>query len=161
MADLLPTLLDDLLAAATTALTADGSGVTGAPDRTYVSHGPPAADCTDGQLTVHTPGVRFETDRVNRCYVQPVYLLVVTLFRCVPAISSSGIPSQAKLDESAMGLAHDGAALIRLIDVCESGGLFPTAPTVGCTMVTWSPGLAPVAPSGQVAGWTLGLEVRP
>jgi hypothetical protein len=162
--DRLALLLDDLLAAAADAL----EPVTGdpapqpsdAPDRVFVSHGPPVPECKDGQLSVHAAYVRFEGDR-SSCYVQPVYGLVVTLYRCVPTPSAGGrtLPTAEAMTESAEGLAIDAQALVsRLVGNCADA--FPSL-TQPCKAVTWTPGLLPVRTEGGLGGWTLGLEVRP
>jgi hypothetical protein len=157
---LLDDLLDAAVAALTPVLTDPGPQPSGAPGKVFVSQGPPVPECQDGQLSTHVAYVRFEGDRSGACYVQPVYGLVVALYRCVPTVAGNGtLPTDEALTESAEGLAVDAQALVeRLVGDCAS--TFPSLPQP-CAAVTWLPGLLPARTEGGLGGWTLGLEVRP
>lgn len=144
-------LAADVLEAAVEILNSENAG---APDRAYVSHGPPALDCE--QITVHvtnvgeavtqtvdplTPGVR--KNRVN------LTGLMVTVVRCYPTVDERGRPPKVDaLNQAAALLNADAWALWNGLWRMR-GDLF-----ADCDLVFFD-GVAPIVPQGGFAGWIL------
>lgn len=135
----------DLLGAAETGLIDGGRTV---PDRSFVSHGPPAWEaCESDQLTVHLAPLSFRMSRNPRRGYEsaPIALWHVQIVRCAPQSPITGPPSSA-LEASAGGLLDDLAALTR--GVCAA----PSDIFGGCTGLMFGQAI-PLGPSGGVAGW--------
>lgn len=136
-------------------------GLGAAPERSFISPGPPALDCCD-QLTVHVVSVteagtsplglasgrRNVSGRVNHVG------LVVTITRCIPTGDDTRAPETAGLEAAAEQTNADAWALWNhLWNMWRADALFTM-----CGEVFWD-GLRPVNPSGGCAGWTLNLRV--
>lgn len=134
------------------------ASLAGAPTRSFVAPGQPAADCCP-QLTVHVvsvtedqgglfvPGRSAMTGRQNQ--VQ----LAMTLFRC--AETEKPMPEVAELVESATQVNADGWALWNhLYNMIREGTLFST-----CSEVAWL-GLRNLQPEGGCVGWYLLVQVH-
>lgn len=138
----------------------------GAPARSYVSPGQPAADCCD-QLTVHVVGLA-------EAPTQPTGLpeglkaqygarvnhvnLLATILRCVPTGSTTKTtytpPSAADLEAAARQLNADAWALWNNVwNQIRAGQLFSL-----CSGVFWG-GMRSLEPSGGCGGWVLSLTV--
>jgi hypothetical protein len=132
-------------------------GLDGAPTRSFVAPGQPAADCCP-QLTVHSIGV-FE-DQLGapvpgRSYMttrQNQVTLAVTLFRC--ADMSQAIPPQSELVSAAIQHSADGWALWNhLYNMVRDGQLFSE-----CSEVKWGQ-LSSLPPQGGCVGWVWPIEI--
>lgn len=140
-------------------------GLGGAPERSYVSPGEPAADCCP-QLTVHVAGLteaptnpqglgagrRHSYSRLNHVG------LIVTIFRCVPTASATKTgfspPSQVDLELAAEQINADGWAIWNhLFNRIRAGLLFEL-----CKEVFWEGGRE-LTPSGMCGGWVFGFRV--
>lgn len=132
----------------------------GAPDRTFVCPGVPAADCCE-QLTVHvgTIGEQFSGQIPAGKSIlgrRNLAQLVATFTRCVPTVKDDGSPpTAAEQSEAARQMDADGWAVWNgIFSRLVAGTLFTR-----CSHVLWD-GLNVVNPSGGCAGWTLTLRVE-
>lgn len=132
-------------------------GLDGAPARSYVAPGRPAADCCP-QLTVHTqgileeqlgavvPGRSYMTSRLNQV------TLAMTLFRCAP--TEKVMPEVAELVAASTQVNADAWALWNhLFNMVKNGLLFST-----CGEVHWNP-MSAIQPEGSCVGWYWPVEV--
>lgn len=136
----------------------------GAPDRSFVTAGDPAADCCP-QLTVHVrdifeaptepgglgSGRRASYGRINHIG------LTMTLFRCVP-VGSGDIdyqpPSADELEAAAIQINADGWALWNhLYNMIRDEQLFAL-----CRGVFWE-GMRALPPQGACAGWVMTFRI--
>lgn len=140
----------------------------GAPDRQYVSIGPPAFDCE--QLTVHvlqvgeaaTSPANTPLDRMRRAVTVPridLSFMVVTIVRdCYPGPSGANAnrpPEVADLDAAARIISADGWLLWNIVPAALAAGELWGA----CNFTGWEP-MQPVPAQGKVAGWTFPLQVK-
>lgn len=164
-------LAQELLSACEEALdTLPALGLAGAPTRSYVSPGEPAADeCCEGggQLTVHI-------DRVIELTTEPQGLaigrragrhirlndvgLIVTIFRCVPgpeeSLSTFVPPAVEPIEASAQQLDADAWALWNhLFNMIGADTLLTR-----CKNVVMG-GMRSLPPSGGCGGWVLAVQV--
>jgi hypothetical protein len=129
----------------------------GAPGRSFVAPGRPAADCCP-QLTVHTAGV-FEdqlgapvpgrsamTTRINQV------TLAVTLFRC--AETEKPMPAQTELIAASQQVNADGWALWNHLFNMKRAGTFLTM----CQETKFGQ-LQALPPEGGCVGWFWPIEV--
>lgn len=151
--------LEAVLARAASVLGAD------APPRRYVSPGEPAPDCD--QLTVHAmllrPGGGAAQELTRPEFLPKASLLVVTvaevqvtLWRCVHAVTETGPPSAAALNEDGVTMARIGQALwYGLTADSVDGTLWPlqTKP-----VVLWR-AMQQIAPQAGIAAWKMSGEV--
>jgi hypothetical protein len=156
-------LAEELLAACEDALDTVPTfapALEGAPVRSFVSPGSPAADCCP-QLTVHVVGVEEAQThggglaegrkaafggRINHVR------LGMTLFRCVDM--ESQLPLQADLELAAEQVNADGWALWNhLYNMIRCEQLFEK-----CLGVFWE-GLRSMTPEGGCCGWYLSVRV--
>ena len=133
-------------------------GLTGAPDRSFVSPGQPAFDCCP-QLTVHVAGVSEfpagQTDTHKAGARQNLVTFVVTSVRCLSESNTELPPDPLDLQADAEQLDADGWALWNhLWNLMRSGDLFTL-----CGPVTWG-GLRSLTPSGGCGGWTLTISAE-
>lgn len=169
----------DLYASASSLLTAAeasldtlpalGGGLRGAPNRSYVAPGEPAADCE--QLTVHvqqiieapisTPNTPMQIGRsaAHHIRLNQVGFLISVFRECIDAASPNmGTivePSAADLELQAQQLYADAWALWHhLFNLIGAGELFEL-----CGNVVFA-GARSIPPSGGVAGWVLALTAR-
>lgn len=155
MEDLLAGLLGTALNVATEALQ-EPATETGPPERRYVSHGAPAADCE--MLATYALPARVLPAAGPGCATIPVASFAVVLYRCVTAVADSpepGPPPTSTLDAEARSLAVDGWALLRGFLAARRGGEF----SADSGSVTVGP-LQPLPPGGGIAGWQLNVEVQ-
>jgi hypothetical protein len=129
----------------------------GAPARSFVAPGRPAADCCP-QLTVNTvvviedqlgatvPGRSVMTTRQNQV------TLAVTLFRC--AETEKPMPSQTELEAAAEQVSADGWAMWNHIFNMVRAGTFLTQ----CKEVKFGI-LSQLPPEGGCVGWYWPIEV--
>lgn len=131
----------------------------GAPARSFVAPGQPAADCCP-QLTVHvaslleaptfgglSEGTKARSGRINQ--VQ----LAMTLFRC--ADLTKAIPPQSELEAAGRQVNADGWALWNhLYNMLRAGTLFER-----CTGVFWE-GMRSLPPEGGCVGWFSSVRVN-
>lgn len=142
------------------------SGLVGAPARSYISPGQPAADCCD-QLTVHIAAVTEaptglpglpeglkaqQGARINHSQ------LVATILRCVaqPTTTKQGYlpPAASELEASAQQLNADAWAMWNHIwNLIRAEQLFSL-----CLGVFWG-GMRSLEPSGGCGGWVMSLTV--
>lgn len=130
----------------------------GAPDRYFVSVGPPAFDCCD-LATVHVS----ELSEGAAAPIQPKasiarinhVTLVATFTRCVPTLDSNGEPPSASdlWDSSRQLNADKWAVWNHIYNMINAGDLFDK-----CCDVIWG-SLLTVQPSGGCAGSTLSVTV--
>lgn len=162
----------DLLDAATAALdtipTYDPS-LAGAPERRFVSAGPPVWDCCE-QLVVHAAGVAQEFTRpssppaaTGQRHRYGAWLwkasLTLTVGRCVPEgeLLANGKyvpPDVAALDAAAAQINADGWALVNGI----ANRLFAGQLHDRCSGWQWD-ALNSVDPAGGCGGWTINFRV--
>lgn len=129
----------------------------GAPIRSFVAPGRPAADCCP-QLTVHTvgvtddqlgalvPGRSYMTTRMNQV------TLAVTLFRC--AETDKVMPAVLELEASAQQVNADGWALWNhLYNMVRAGVLFSLCGEVKFGILSSLP------PEGGCVGWYWPIEI--
>lgn len=153
-ATLIRDLLTDLLAAAVDV-------VTDPPERRYVAHGETFAhDCE--LLASSLVSVRAEQPEpalgAAGCTLIPVVTMRLTILRCYPKLEPE-IPAAAEIQAAAVVLADDAVALSGgILDKWSAGTLFPTA-GIHCDRVSISD-LLPISPSGGLAGWRIGFDVR-
>lgn len=151
-------LLDELLEEAITALEANVEADT-PPDRTYVAHGLPVADCD--QLTVHLVRLQprlLEDVRQGRCSVLHQAVMEVRLWRCWPiGNDKEPVPSADTLGSAARQLAADGWAMWKGLTRAWVEGSWPAG--VPCKQVKWGT-LEPLPPQGALAGWRLDVTVQ-
>ena len=156
----LDALAHELLAASVSALDTIPTfapGLVGAPERSYVSLGEPAADCCP-QLTVHVAGLSEAPLEAQQDYAWLPYVqFIVTIFRCSPSgtDSKSGWipPAVTALEEtSAQGNADAWALWIHLHNRVQQRLLFSR-----CRRTVWD-GVRPLPVSGGCAGWVLGVR---
>ena len=141
-------------------------GLGGAPARSYISPGFPAADCCD-QLTVHVvalaeaptepaglpSGLRAQHGaRVNHSS------LSATILRCVPTGSTTKTryvpPAAEEMEAAARQLNADAWALWNNVwNQIRAGQLFAL-----CSGVFWG-GMRSLEPSGGCGGWVMNLTV--
>lgn len=139
-------------------------GLVGAPERSFVSPGEPAADCCP-QLTVHVAGIseastepaqlgtgrRASYGRINHVG------LIVTIFRCVPAPKDSlkyEPPAGVDLEAAAEQINADGWALWNhLFNLIRAGLLFSLCRGVFVDAMRQLP------PSGGCGGWVMSIRV--
>ena len=115
-------------------------GLTGAPDRSFVSPGQPAFDCCD-QLTVHVAGVTEfpigQVDTHKESARKNLVTFVVTSVRCLAQSVGDTPPDADALQQDAEQLDADGWALWNhLWNLMRSGDLFTLCGT--CHM-GWPP----------------------
>jgi len=128
----------------------------GAPTRSFVAPGRPAATCCP-QLTVHVVGITEDqigapvpgrsamTTRLNQV------TLAMTLFRCAP---TGEIPEVSELVASAKQVDADGWALWNhLYNLVRAGMLFSL-----CGEVKWGP-LSSLPEEGGCVGWYWPIEI--
>lgn len=161
-------LADELLAACVESLDTIPlftPGLVGAPERSFVSPGDPAADCCP-QLTVHTtglteagtePGGLQTGKRLIRGRINHVGL-IVTIFRCIPVpketISKYEPPDVAELEAAAEQTNADAWAIWNGIgNRVRAGVLFETCREV------FMEGMRSIPPSGGCGGWILSIRV--
>jgi len=132
-------------------------GLEGAPVRSFVAPGRPAADCCP-QLTVHTVGVLEDQlgaavpGRSAMTTRQNQVTLAMTLFRCAP--TEKIMPAQAELEAAAAQVNADGWALWNhLFNLVRDGILFSF-----CSEVKWGL-LTALQPEGNCVGWYWPIEV--
>jgi hypothetical protein len=132
-------------------------GLDGAPTRSFIAPGRPAADCCP-QLTVHTAGVTddqlgaFVPGRSAMTTRQNQVTLVMTLFRCAP--TDQIMPSQAELSAVSTQTSADGWALWNhLFNMVRAGTLFSL-----CSEAKWGI-LQTLEPQGQCVGWVWPVDV--
>lgn len=138
-ADYLWVTANEILTAATSALTQTRTG-NPAPTRTNVSWtAPPADECCEGggQLTVNLDGqglgnggpiVIDRTPRKQSSLAIPEATYRITLYRCVPTVGGDGAPDALDLDNSAKGLLSDLWALVKgILDGLAAGTLYTGA----------------------------------
>jgi hypothetical protein len=140
----------------------------GAPDRQYVSIGPPALDCD--QLTVHvlqvgegqTSPANTPLDRMRRGVTVPrieLSFMVVTIVReCYPGPTGKQLtrpPEVADLNAAARIISADGWLLYNAVPAALAAGELWGA----CNFTGWEP-LQPIPASGNVAGWTFPMQVK-
>lgn len=128
------------------------------PTRQFVSHGAPAWEaCPGRQLTVHVPLVthrQSSNPKAGQSQVHRLYQFHVQWVHCVPGLQESMVADATLLHASALELMGDAAAIEDAIhDAAEV--LFGS-----CTTVTYDQHL-PLGPSGDVAGWDIGLTWAP
>lgn len=158
--------MDDLLAASVAALDTIPTfapGLGGAPERSYVSPGEPAADCCP-QLTVHSTGINEEnTDpfgsgkRIILGRLNQVALMV-TIFRCVPVSNNTlkGVEPPAVVDEEAASeqMSADAWALWNHIpNMIRAGLLFEKCKPV------FMDGMRALPQQGGCGGWIMLIRV--
>jgi hypothetical protein len=131
-------------------------GLVGAPERSLVTLGEPAADCCP-QLTVHIAGIaEAPPDAQPYGYLSYVQL-IVTIFRCSPSGTQSKTgyvpPAVTALEATAeQGNADAWALWIHLHARHNQRLLFGR-----CKKVFWD-GLRSLPVSGGCAGWVLGVR---
>lgn len=150
-------LAEEFLAACESALNTTPAG---APARSFVAPGQPAADCCP-QLTVHvvnvtepfTHGGGLAEGHKARLGGRVNHIgLAMTLFRCVDM--ESKLPSEAELATAAEQLNADGWALWNhIFNLIRADMLFAK-----CDGVFWD-GLRSLTPEGGCAGWYLLVRV--
>jgi hypothetical protein len=140
-----------------------------APDRQYVSHGPPpwdaglSGDGCKSQLTVGVDRIRSSLQpTLNQLLTQgskqvvPVADIEVVLLRCAVTMQGRMIPTSAELDAESLALAVEAQALWGgLVTASMDGTLFPTMHN---GQFLWR-GMEAVGPNGGLAGWRMTLEV--
>lgn len=130
----------------------------GAPERAYVSHGEPAADCEE--LTVHLSTLApraLGTESSARCLVVPEVQFCLQLWRCVTTLENDATPSATVLHDEALALTIDGWALWKyLTGLWKAGTLFDG---ISCKNVAFGI-MEPLGPTGGLAGWQLCLTVE-
>lgn len=157
--DLLTEFLNDILTCACSSLhsVCDISTDCGCPCRMFISAGPPVQDleacCSTGQLSVHIgriyPVGNFPQQAmgVNLCQVQLAAEVVVTLFRCWPAVirDDGSAPTGPEIEVASTSLYKDLYLLTRGLLCClsskarrqqfvfQSGTIVP--PSGGCSGV--------------------------
>lgn len=153
-------LAQDLLSACEEALDTIPSynaNLEGAPARSFVAPGRPAADCcpqltvhevgiTDDQLGAFVPGKSYMTTRQNQV------TLAVTLFRC--AETDKVMPAQSELEDAAEQVSADGWALWNHIFNMVRNGTFLTQ----CKEVKFGV-LSNIPPEGGCVGWYWPIEM--
>lgn len=129
----------------------------GAPMRSFVAPGRPAADCCP-QLTVHVAGITddqlgsFVPGRSAMTTRQNQVTLVMTLFRCAP--TDTVMPKQSELVAAATQVDADAWALWNhLFNMIRAGTLFSQ-----CAEVKWG-FLSALEPQGQCVGWVWPVDV--
>jgi hypothetical protein len=151
------TLAASLLAAAEEALSFT---VRGTPARAYVSPGPPAFDCVEDQLTVHSAAVgELPTfagftgiDEGFRGHTRAAVIgpaLVITALRCFSPINArGGPPTVAALEEQGQATLEDAWAIWNHITTLRHAG------TLGelCNAM-FRDGGVPIVQQGGVGGW--------
>ena len=156
---------EELLAAAAESLdTLPGFDLSlhGAPERQFVSFGPPVLDCCE-QLTVYVPQVQdapvpgqsgLAAGRKTAAKITHVFL-TVTVSRCYPQPDGKGNPPSVEaIEEASVQLNADGWALWNhLYCMWTSDELFTF-----CDEVFWD-SLRPLGPQGGCAGWNLGIHM--
>lgn len=151
-------LLDDLLLEAISALGANPEAED-APERRYVAHGLPVADCD--QLTVHLVRLvprLLEDPRQGRCTILHQAVMETRLWRCWPTGTEKvPTPSAAVIGDAARQLAADGWALWKGLTRAWVEGAWPEG--VPCKQVKWGT-LEPLTPQGGLAGWRLDVTVQ-
>lgn len=131
-------------------------GLVGAPERSYVSLGEPAADCCP-QLTVHISAIN-EAPIEATSYAWLNYVsFIVTIFRCSPSGTDSKTgwvpPAVVALeDTAAQGNADAWALWIHLHNRVEQRLLFDR-----CKKTFWD-GVRALPVQGGCAGWVLGVR---
>ena len=130
----------------------------GAPVRSFVAPGRPAADCCpqltvntvnvlDDQLGAFVPGKSYMTTRQNQV------TLAVTLFRC--AETEKVMPAIAEMEGAADQVAADGWALWNhLFNMVRAGTLFTTCDEVKFGVLNQLP------PEGGCVGWYWPIEIH-
>lgn len=130
----------------------------GAPTRSFVAPGRPAADCCpqmtvhvatvfDDQLGAFVPGRSYMTTRMNQV------TLAVTLFRC--AETEKPMPAQAELVAAAMQVDADGWALWNhIFGMVRAGTLFTRCSEVKFGLLSSLP------PEGGCVGWFWPVEIQ-
>lgn len=132
-------------------------GLVGAPERSLVTLGEPAADCCP-QLTVHIAALNEAPLEAQREYGWLPYVqFVITLFRCSPAGTDSKTgyvpPAVVALeDTAAQGNADAWALWIHLHNRVDQKLLFSQ-----CRKTFWD-GVRALPVSGGCAGWVLGVR---
>ena len=133
-------------------------GLEGAPARSFIAPGQPAADCCP-QLTVHVVGVSEDqlgafvpgrsamTSRVNQV------TLAMTLYRC--AETEKVMPLESELIAAATQVNADGWALWNHLYNLRCAGALSTL----CDSVEWV-SLTPIVPSGGCGGWVLTARMQ-
>lgn len=163
-ADLHATCSELLTAAAEALDTLPSSdpGLEGAPDRAFVSPGPPALDCCD-QLTVHAlqigeattspaglaAGRRNVQGRINHV------TFFVTITRCIQGLQDAGVNAVAEADLEATSAQTDADAWAlwnHLWNMWRSGDLFTL-----CGEVFFE-GMRVLPSSGGCVGWTMSIR---
>lgn len=134
----------------------------GAPERSFISPGPPALDCCD-QLTVHwnfivdaslSPGGNAMGTRPRYGKLNLVQL-VATIARCVPIVTETNWPAPEEMEAAAAQLNADSWAIWNhTFNLVAAGLLFQR-----CGEVFWE-GLNVLPPSGGCGGSTLGVRIR-
>lgn len=129
----------------------------GAPVRSFIAPGRPAADCCP-QLTVHTLGITddqlgaFIPGRSAMTTRQNQVTLVMTLFRCAP--TDSVVPAVSELTAASTQVNADGWALWNhLYNMVREGLLFSR-----CAEAKWGT-LQSLTPEGQCVGWVWPVDV--
>lgn len=140
----------------------------GAPDRRFLSAGPPAWDCCP-QLSVHVvtpvvaetsagPGALAGGHRITVSGQVNLVDMVATIIRCVPTVTEDALPpAAADLTASARETYSDVWALWNtLSEMKRQKTLFQT----GCAREVYLlPGVALVA-EGGCSGWAIGVRVQ-
>lgn len=145
----------------------------GAPDRQYVSPGPPAFDCE--QVTVHAGAIGDAQTAPLAPALAPamrdattghVFLatLVVTAIRCTPALAGpdgSTFPAPADLQASALVTQTDAWAIWnRIVQLRNEKPCALFGRSDGRPRDLYYDGCAPVATMGGLAGWSIQLRVQ-
>ena len=93
----------------------------------------------------------------DRCVIRHQVFFAATLLRCFPTVDDQGQPPSAlTLDAAGRALALDGQAMWQAITGAVREGTWPEG--VLCRSVH-PQGLEPLAPSGGLAGWQVGVSV--
>lgn len=130
----------------------------GAPDRAFVSPGPPALDCCD-QLTVHVSRISEGATapgqpKASFSWINRV-TLVVTFTRCLPVQDANGNAPSVPLQQAAAEQmsADQWAIWNHLHNLIADGLLFDR-----CCDVIWGT-LESLVPSGGCGGSVMGITV--